>query len=337
MQQASITKKHFFLSLLIIAFILGLVLLSPLITTIVISAAVSVVFYPVYKWLKKKVCRDISWLASILTVILFIIIVCVPVFFLGVAGINQAQDMYAWISTHGGLEGQLAKIDKFLTNFFPQEFIRLEDYASSITAKITGSLGTVFSVAISTLISFFLVVLTTFYFLKDGAHWRQTIVELSPLSDENDHRIIDKLRHAINSVFRGYLFIGFVQGAVMTIGLWVFGVPNPALWGMAACIASLVPMLGTALVSLPAIGFLFVTGHPLSAVGLAAWSMIVVGTIDNILNPFIVGRKIDIHPLLVLFSVLGGLFIIGPTGILIGPLIISFLYALVSVYKSEML
>jgi predicted PurR-regulated permease PerM len=337
MYQIGVTRKHFFMGLLIIAFVLGIILFAPFLTTIVISAAVSVLFYPIYVWLKKRVAGDRSWLAALITIVAFIIIVCVPVFLLGVTAINQAQDIYTWINTHGGLEAQLGKVDKMLSRFFPQEFVHFQDYATNITDQFASHLGILFSSTVSTIVSFFLVVLTTFYFLKDGARWRQTIVELSPLTDENDHKIIEKLRSAVNAIFKGYLFIGFIQGALMTIGLWIFGVPNPALWGIITCITSLVPTLGTALVAIPAILFLLATGHTLSAVGLGAWCTVVVGAVDNLLNPIIVGRKIDIHPLLVLFSVLGGLIFIGPSGILIGPLVVSFIYALMSVYRTEML
>lgn len=337
MYQIGVTRKHFFLGLLVIAIALGVILFAPFLTIIVISAAVSVLFTPIYTWCKRRLTGGISWLASLITIIIFIAIVCIPVFLLGITAINQAQDIYEWVNAHGGVEVQLAKVDKFLWRFFPQEFVHFEEYATSITDKFASHIGILLSGTVSLGISFFLVVLTTFYFLKDGAHWRSTIVELSPLNDDNDNKIINKLRSAVNAIFKGYLLIGFIQGSLMTIGLWIFGVPNPALWGIVTSIASLVPTLGTALVAIPAIIFLFATGHTFEAIGLGAWSAIIVGTVDNIVNPLIVGRKIDIHPLLVLFSVLGGIIFIGPSGILIGPLIISFIYALMSIYRTEML
>ncbi len=121
----------------------------------------------------------------------------------------------------------------------------------------------------------------------------------------------------------------------MGVGLWIFGVPNPALWGVLTGIASLVPTIGTALVAIPAILFLFAIGNNGAALGLSIWSVIIVGTIDNLLNPIIVGNKIDVPPLLILFAVLGGIALMGPVGILIGPLTVSFLYTLVSIYRTR--
>ena len=120
----------------------------------------------------------------------------------------------------------------------------------------------------------------------------------------------------------------------MGLGLWIFNVPNPALWGVVAAVMSLIPTFGTALVSVPAIIFLFVTGEVTSAVGLLIWATIAVGTIDNFLTPLVVGGKTNISPLLILFSVLGGISFLGPVGILLGPLTVSLLYTLISIYRN---
>jgi len=121
----------------------------------------------------------------------------------------------------------------------------------------------------------------------------------------------------------------------MGIGLAIFNVPDWALWGLVAGIAAIVPPLGTAVVSVPAIIFLFLTGNTGPAIGLLFWSVLIVGMGDNVLNPYIVGHKINIPPFLILFSVLGGIALLGPVGILIGPLTVGLLYTLTEIYQSE--
>jgi predicted PurR-regulated permease PerM len=101
--------------------------------------------------------------------------------------------------------------------------------------------------------------------------------------------------------------------------LWVsvfgfFGVPNPALWGTIAGIVSLIPTIGTAMVSIPAVLYLVATGTQGQAIGLLTWALVLVGLIDNLLNPVLVGKKVDIPALLILFSVLGGIALFGPVG-----------------------
>ena len=158
---------------------------------------------------------------------------------------------------------------------------------------------------------------------------------LSPLSDADDQKIINKLSRAVNAIVKGYLLIALIQGILMALGLSFFGVPNPALWGLVTMITAFIPTIGTALVSVPAIIFLLLTGQTIEAVGLLCWAVAVVGMIDNLLSPIIVGNRINLPPLLILFSVLGGISLLGPVGILVGPLTISLLYTLISIYRNE--
>ena len=161
------------------------------------------------------------------------------------------------------------------------------------------------------------------------------MLKLSPLSSEADEKIMAKLTQTINGVVKGYLLIAFIQGTLMGIGLAIFHIPNPAIWAVVAGIASIIPPLGTAVVSVPAILFLFLTGNVGMAIGLLVWAVFVVGAGDNLLNPYIVGHKINIPPFLILFSVLGGIALLGPVGILIGPLTVALLYTLTDIYQSE--
>jgi predicted PurR-regulated permease PerM len=177
--------------------------------------------------------------------------------------------------------------------------------------------------------------LTIFYFLKDGEGWRETLLRLSPLSSSADEKILAKLSQTINGVLKGYLLIAFIQGTLMGIGLTIFRVPNSAIWAVVAGIAATIPPLGTAVVSVPAVIFLFATGHTGLAIGFLIWAVLIVGAGDNFLNPYIVGHKIDVPPFLILFSVLGGISLLGPVGILIGPLTVSLLYTLVEIYQKE--
>ena len=158
------------------------------------------------------------------------------------------------------------------------------------------------------------MLLAIFYFLKDGIRWKKILIILSPLSDTDDRKIIDRLKKSVNGVMRGYLLISVIQGLLMSFGLWLFGVPNAALWGVVAAVASLIPMIGTAFVSVPAIIFLFITGNIASAFGLLVWSLAVVSSIDNLLNPIVISNKINIHPLFVLFFSIRGISLLGPCG-----------------------
>ncbi len=182
--------------------------------------------------------------------------------------------------------------------------------------------------------SFFLFLFTFYYLLKDAQKLKRISLAASPLSGEENEAILNKLELAINSVVRGNLAIALIQGILASIGLTIFGVPNPVLWGMVAAITSLIPTVGTSLVILPAILYLFLNNQIFQAAGLAIWGMVVVGLIDNFLGPKLVGRGMKLHPLLVLLSVLGGAVLFGPIGFLLGPLVLSLFFALFNIYFS---
>ena len=200
---------------------------------------------------------------------------------------------------------------------------------------ITNNLARVFTSTLSTLFEVVLIFISVFYFLKDGERWGRELVKLSPLADKDDEKILNRLARAINGVIKGYLLIAVVQGLLMGVGLAIFGVPNAAVWGVVAMLTSLLPTVGTAFVSIPAIIYLATTGHGWQAFGLACWAAFFVGTIDNFLSPVVVGTRINVPPLFILFAVLGGIALLGPVGILIGPLAVSLLYTLFSIYKSD--
>jgi predicted PurR-regulated permease PerM len=136
---------------------------------------------------------------------------------------------------------------------------------------------------------------------------------------------------------KGSLFIALIQGCLTGIGFAIAGVPNPALWGSVAMISALIPGIGTSLVLIPGILFLFGTGHPGPGFGLLAWGALAVGLIDNFLSPKLLGRGTNLHPLFILFSVMGGLALFGPLGFLFGPLVLSLWSALISIYQAFIL
>jgi predicted PurR-regulated permease PerM len=332
MQQDHSTKKHFFFALLIASAIFTLFMFWPFLTVIILSLSLTALFYPLYLWFLKK--TKVQWVSALLTVVCFVLIIGVPLFFLGSLVLNQSQNLYAWVVDHGGIDRATESLDTVFKRFSidPAE---IKESLSGIVGKLTSGIGTVFTAALSTIFSFLLVALTMFYLLKDGSQWKALLVRVSPFSDESTRDIITRLTQAANGIIKGYLLIALIQGFLMGVGMYIFHVPHAALWGVLAGIASLVPTIGTALVSVPVIIFLAITDRTGAAIGFAIWSGLLVGAVDNLLNPIIVGRTIDIHPLLVLFAVLGGLALLGPVGILMGPLVMSFMYALLSVYKSE--
>jgi len=332
--QSKIIERYFFFSLLLLTIVFTVFIFRPFLSVLVIGASFSVVLYPVYAWLKKK--RFPDWLAALSTVIGMIVVIGAPLFGISTIVFNQSQNVYRSVVEGRDTGAFVSSINSSINSVLPEGIVfDLGEKASDFISLISNNIASVFTSTLSAIFALILTILTIFYFLKDGARWRKVIVTLSPLSDVDDEKIINRLSRAINGIIKGSLFIAVVQGILMGVGLMLFGVPNPALWGLVAAVTSLVPTIGTALVSIPAILFLLATGQTPNAIGLIIWAVVVVGMVDNFLSPFIVGKKISIPPILILFSVLGGISLIGPVGGLIGPLSVSLLYTLVSIYRTD--
>jgi predicted PurR-regulated permease PerM len=278
-----------------------------------------------------------SWLSAFLVVLFFFLIICLPLFGVGTIIFNQSQDLYHQIVNNQQLIPTADSINHSINSFLPDGLNNFDINAKAtyLVSLVTNNISKIFSSTLTTIFSFILLLLSIFYLLKDGERWKKAIITLSPLSDTDDRKILTRLSQTINGVIKGYLLIAIIQGVLMGIGLWIFGVPNPAFFGVVAAIVSMIPSFGTAFVSVPAVIFLFLTGHIGMAIGLAIWAAFLVGMIDNFLSPYIVGKEIKIPSFLILFSVLGGVVLLGPVGILIGPLTVSLLFTLVSIYRNE--
>jgi len=331
--QTKIIERYFFFGLLLSTLIFIFFIFKPFWIVLILGASFTVVLYPIYKYFNKYIS---SWLSAFVIVFLFALIICGPILGIGAMVFNQSQNVYHNVINNGGAENFITSINTTINNMLPEGLtFDAHEKVSSFVSFLSNNISKIFSSTFSTLFSFILMLVSIFYFLKDGKRWEKEIIKLSPLSNKDDQKIIKRLTETINGVIKGTLFVALIQGILMGIGLAIFNVPNPALWGVLTIIASLIPSVGTSIISIPAIIFLYTAGHFFNAVGLLIWAVIMVGMIDNFLSPRIIGKKIKIPSFIILFSVLGGISFLGPVGILIGPLAVSLLYTLVSIYRNE--
>lgn len=335
MQETKFIEKYFFIGLLIISIILVFAILFPFITILIMGVAISVAIYPVYNLATKMLPKKLNWLASLITIILFLAVLWVPFLILGSVAYKQFFNLYSSIDITNG-DPIIHTFNNLINQYLPAGFaFDLQAEATKLISSLFTNITNLFTATLGTIFVFILIVLTMFYTLKDGKNWRELFIKLSPLETTHNEKILSTLSSTINGIIKGYILIALAQGTLMGIGLAIFGVPHPALWGVAAAVLSLVPTIGTALVAVPAIIYLLIMGMDMHAVGMTVWSVAIVGMVDNLLNPLIVGKQTNLHPILVLFSILGGITLFGPMGILIGPLAVSLLRALFLIYREE--
>lgn len=328
-------EHYFFVAFLTVIGLLCLFIIRSYLVLLAVSGAISVAIYPAFEWINRRIVRGRRWAAALLTILLGVLVIAVPLGFLGNRIIHEAQSFFNSLSD-GTADAAIGRISASLNAILPDGLgldagIGLENLKSFLIAQAPRALSATIVTAASAILGIFAV----FYFLKDADWWRSKIAKFSPLSRDHDNAIISKLGRSVSGILRGYFVIAIIQGALLGVGLRIFGVPNPVLFGALAAFASLVPTIGTASVSVPSVIYLLIVGHNGSAIGLLVWAAVLVGSIDNFLNPVIVGSQIDLNPVVILFAALGGIALFGPAGVILGPLSASLFAAMIDIYSKD--
>lgn len=318
-------------------FVLVFFIFKPFLYALILAMSFATVFAPLHKRILIITHRHKSF-AALLAMIAVLIVVVAPLAFLSAQIFQEAAALYVSL-THNGDPTSISKIINDIVPTIkryvpvPMEFsLDINQYARQALSLLLQNLGSLFANVAKIIVSIFIFLIALYYLFKDGEKLKAAFVALSPLQEMYNETILRKLEAAVNSVIRGNLVVALVQGILTAIGFTLFGVPNAVLWGSVAAIAALIPGIGTALVLLPAIFYLFFRGAMLPAAGLFFWGMTAVGLIDNFLGPKLAERGMQIHPFLILLSILGGIGFFGPLGFLLGPLVLSLLAALLGIY-----
>ncbi len=172
-----------------------------------------------------------------------------------------------------------------------------------------------------------------FYMLRDRAAAMQSLRSLSPLSSADMSRLFSEVSDTVLATLYGTLIVSLIQGALGGLMFWWLGLPKPLLWGVVMGLLAIVPVLGAFVIWVPVAIFLALEGRIGSALVLTVWGAIVVGGIDNLLYPMLVGKRLKMHTLVVFVSIVGGLMIFGPSGLILGPVIVTVTRLLLHVWK----
>lgn len=341
-------RRLFLLALLFFFLYLVFLIFRPYVGTLIFATVLTSVCYPFHRRILKR-CKDRENLAAFLTATLLVIVVVVPLVSFSAALVQQGVESFgrvsAWLRA-GNLEEVVSgkwiqplseMAQRLLARVgFDQLNLRkaLMDVSSALGQSVL-SWGKEFLGNVTELVvRFFLLVVLVFYLFRDGQAILEQLKDLSPLTKEQEERLIERIRSLSSSVVLANVATGAAQGIAGGIGLWISGIPA-LFWGTMMAFTSLIPAVGTAVVWLPAVGYLLVIGSWGKGLFLAVWSVLVVGSIDNFLRPFLMKGEDGISSLYLFFAILGGIQLFGIVGILYGPLILGITTILLFLYKLE--
>ncbi len=319
-------------------------IIAPYAIPILIAGVLVTFTYPWYERIRTAVGERES-LASVLTLVLLFVVVIAPTIILTMTLVRQATQLINLLqsdrvrNTINNL--QLGSRLEQLLSRVPGVDVQDIDVGSIVYGALKGIPGWVASQGghlvgglLQGLVGFALALVASYYFYVDGRKLVKSLMDLSPLPEEYDRRIVNRIRDVINATFRGQGLTSLAQGVVTSIGLAIVGVPGAVFWGAVAAVFSLVPMIGSAVVWVPAVGYLFwVGGVGWKPIFLLVWGVVVVSTIDNLVRPLAMKGETEMPGVVLLFAILGGMSAFGFIGILLGPLIVAMLVSMIGIYK----
>lgn len=335
MNAASRYQTIFFIAAFAAVGALSVFIFWPFLISLTLAAIIAVLVYPVYKILLAEIKSETA--SASITILLLILLIVAPLILLTNQIIQEAQHLYVTVSSGDivSVDFLTQKVETLVRKYVPDFQFNAKEYLAGFSSWIIERLGGLFSGTLDFAVKFVLALVALFYFLRDGVAFRKQLSAFNPLSESKDKIIVDSVKSSIRSVLLGSLAVAVIQGLLSGIGFAIFGLPNATLWGTVAGVAALVPGVGTALVWIPAAAYLYFYGASGVWIAQVIWSVFLVGLIDNFLAPYIINKGVNVHPLFILFSILGGLQFFGPEGFLLGPLVVSFLPVLVKIIKLD--
>jgi predicted PurR-regulated permease PerM len=253
----------------------------------------------------------------------------------------QAADFRAFLDSFQ-VDQRLATLNR-VAPWLRIESIQVGDVVMNVVRQIPALVAThggkVLAGFFNVFLGFIMMLLAAFVFYTYGDRIAREVKLLSPLPDVYDEEIMLKFSGVIDATFRGQVLTGLAQGFVAGVGLAIAGVPGAILWGAVAAIASLIPMVGAGGVWVPAtiyLGFMASQGSIewWRPIFMLIWGVAVVSLVDNVVRPIVMRRGMNLHPVVLLFAILGGLQVFGFTGLFLGPLLIALLITVAEIYKT---
>lgn len=321
--------------LLAVLVILTFFILRPILISTIFALILAFIFYPIYKkflvWTKNKN------IAALIICLILLAIIIIPVLLLTPLLVKQTFEVYM----HLQREDILAPFKALMPSFFSSPeiskdiAIAINKFTSNIASSFLNKFTDILLNSPIILLHLLLIFFVFFFGLRDGDKLVSYIQSLSPLSKESEKKIFKQFKDITHSVIFGQIIVGIIQGLVTGIALFIFRVPNALILTLIATFVGILPIIGPWLVWVPVDIYLFSIGRTAAAIGLLIYGVIIITWVDTLIRPVIVSKKTKINSAIVLVSMVGGLFVFGALGLILGPLIIAYLILILESYRTK--
>ena len=335
------TNKWVLLLLVFFISALFMSMIRQFLMAIFMAGLFSALAYPLYRRFERWY-RGFRAAASISTLILIVLVVILPLgALMGIVtaeAIKVGETVKPWVERHLSEPDTISNMIKslpFIDNIEPYRNLILQKAGEMVGVTSEFLIKRLRSITLGTvnfLFMLFVMLYTMFFFLMDGEKLINKILYYMPLKDNEERRMLDKFTSVTRATLKGTAVIGILQGFLAGVAFAVTGIQSAVFWGTMMAVLSFIPGIGSALVWGPAVIILAAGGDFIKAIGLGIFCAVVVGSVDNLLRPRLVGQDTQMHELLILFGTLGGIFMFGVPGVIIGPIITALFVTLWDIY-----
>jgi len=341
-------------ALLILLAYLVYIVSRPFLVAIGWGAILTVVTFPLFDRLRRLL-RGRSGPAAALMVLAIVLLLVAPTLMLTGTLSRQAADVYPKLEQLASRGNPLQALSETLHGYERHPVVGrlatwigphlgaaagdLRTIVPEIMKKTIGAVTGMLTAALSNALTFLLNLVLTMaalaIFYTRGEFLAAELTRLLPLRKERAAALLDRVSLVTRAVVKGVGLTCIAQGALGGLGFWAAGLPSPILFGTVMAFGSLVPVVGTAVVWVPGALYLLFTGQTAAGIGLALWGILVVGNIDNVLRPLLIGPNVGMPMPLLIVGILGGLVSYGLTGLVLGPLVLAVLLFVLEDYRRE--
>jgi len=332
MVDKKVINKTIVILLIAVVFIAAIFIIKPLLFAIFLGLFVAYIANPLYRPIKKRIKGEN--LSTIIFCLLLILVIAVPLLWFLPTFAKEIFNTYMYVQK---MDISTA-IGNLLGQFFSQEIavaaaVQVNLFVTNFFNFIINSFSASFADLPNILVQFGIFIFTFYFATKDSEKIKKYVLDLSPLSKATENKFGQEFRNVTNSVMLGQILVGIIQGLALGIGLFLLGVPKVLFLTVITMVASIIPILGSWLVWIPVSLYLIVTGHLLNGTILFFYGMLFVGTIDNILRSYFISKHSNLNIFIAIIGVVGGLYTFGAVGIILGPLVLSYLLIIVEFYR----
>ena len=346
MNSPDLQAKTFLLLLTIVTLAFGWILM-PYFGAIFWGAVLAILFAPFHRWVKGKLGKR-PVLAALATLGICLVLVILPMILITISLAQEGTALYQKLASGEiNLRAQMQNVFSALPSWmhdimsrFGMDSIgtlqeKLSDAAVQGSKLIATNVLDFGKNAFDFVVSFFVMLYLLFFLLKDGGPLVGRIQRAMPLSAQHKRHLFDKFTTVIRATVKGNFLVAAAQGAMGGLAFWALGVQGPILWAVVMAFLSLLPAVGAALVWAPVAAYFLITGDIWKGAILTVFGVLVIGMIDNVLRPVLVGKDIKMPDYLVLISTIGGMAIFGLNGFVIGPVVAALFIAMWDLFVTQ--